>query len=79
MAGPEGLVLGGSGHLAFDGQVGKKLADFCLTHFRRMSFALKKDELSNPAHIGLLSAQAVMANSDGISNQVQEFGGRLGL
>jgi len=47
-------------------------------HLPWMPLAMKKDEPTNPLHIGVLGAQAVVLGSDPIPYLIEPFAGRLG-
>jgi hypothetical protein len=67
------LILRGSGHLAFRGQMSQKLAHLLCAHFVRMPFAVKEDETLNPIQIDLLGAQGIMLEADGLTDPIKEF------
>ena len=45
------MILCACGHTLVQSEMLKKLADFGFPHLDRMTFAVKKDKLSRPAHI----------------------------
>ena len=56
-------------------QVGEKGLDFGGAHLRRMAFAVKEDEASNPAHVGGFGADGVVFGAQNVAHPVQQFFG----
>jgi hypothetical protein len=50
------LILRAGGHTLVQSEMLKKLADFGLSHLDRMTFALKKNEMSRPVHVCVLGS-----------------------
>ena len=51
--------------------MGKELANLVSSHGGRMSYTIKKDEASDPAHIGLLGEYAVVFEAALVSHLVE--------
>lgn len=56
----EGLVLGGSRDLLFDGEMGKEGGNFLFPHFVGMALMVEQDETPDPIDVSLFGAQAVV-------------------
>lgn len=71
--GAKGLVLGGCGNVAFDGEVGEEGADFGCAHFCRMFFVVKEDIAPRPVNVDFLGAVGVMFGTQGIRQLIEQF------
>ena len=67
----ERLILRRGRNIPLDGKMGKERTDFGLAHLQRMPFPVKKDELFDPVHIGILGADAVMQCTDLFTNLIE--------
>ena len=50
------LILRAGGHTLVQSEMLKKLADFDFSHLDRMTFAVKKNEMSRPVHVCFLGS-----------------------
>lgn len=66
--GAEGLILGSGGDVAVDSQMREEVLDFAFAHCGRVTFAVKENEFSDPAHIGIFGANAVVSQAYFISH-----------
>ena len=64
--------------MTFDRQRGQKRFDMLLAKFRWVAQAMKMDVSSNPLHIRLLRAQAVVFRANGVAQLIEQFGGTHG-
>jgi hypothetical protein len=71
--GTEGLVLGRGADVALDGQVRQEAVDLGRAHLQRVPIAVEEDEAAHPGNVGLLGAQAAMAQPNGGAQPIQEF------
>ena len=55
------------------GQVRQVGSHFRFSHVGRVSFLVEEDEAPDPADVGLFGARAVVTESEGVANLVQEF------
>ena len=58
-------------------QVGQECFYFGSAHFGRMTHAVEKDVALDPVDVGLLGADRVMLEADGVANLIQKFFGVL--
>jgi len=77
--GAEGLVLGGGGYIAVDGQVGEEGFDVGRSHVAGMDvlagvFFVEEDEAFDPADVGLFGAIGIVLAAEGVTQLVQESG-----
>jgi len=75
--GAEGLVLRRSGGVLVHGQVSEEGLDFRHSHFLRMAFAVEQDEAGGPAGVGLLGADGVVLEADGVTDTSTELSAGL--
>lgn len=71
--GVEGLVLSGGGDLPFDRQMSQEGTDFGSAHILGMPFLTEEDVSSSPSHVGLLSAEGVMAQAHLVAEAIEEL------
>lgn len=76
--GVERLVLRGSCHFPFHGQVAQKGVHFGGAHIPGVPLSLKEDVSADPLQIGLFGAQAVVLDPEDFSNLIEELGRGLG-
>jgi hypothetical protein len=74
--GGESLVLGASGDVLLDGEVGEEVVDFRSTHVTGMSLVMEQDEASDPIGVGVFGAEGVVASLESLADEVEQFGGR---
>jgi hypothetical protein len=75
--GAEGLVLGGGGDVCLDGQVGQECFHLGGAHFDRVAHVVEKDVAFDPANVGLLGADGVVLETDGVADLSSSFFGRF--
>ena len=63
----DGLILCGSGYLAFANQVGDKLIDLCFCHFFGMAFVVVQDVFPDPLHVGFACPCGVLFDQNGVA------------
>ena len=68
--GAEGLLLRGSGHIFVHGQVGEKGFDFGGAHVVGMALVMEQDETCDPADVGLLGADGVVLEAQGVADMI---------
>jgi hypothetical protein len=68
----ERLVLRGRRDVGIGGEAGQERCDFWLAHLVGMALAMKEDEPTNPAGIGLFGARAVVACFDCEANAIEK-------
>ncbi len=73
--GAKGLILGGSGDGAVDGEMAEEGGDFFLAHLAWMGLVVKKDITPDPIRVGLLGAEGVMLDAEMPADAVEEFWG----
>ena len=77
--GAEGLVLGGRGDVAIDGQMGEIGFDVGRAHVAGMdvlagAFFVKEDEAFDPADVALFGAIGVVFATQGVAHLIEKFG-----
>ncbi|MCY1356712.1 hypothetical protein D9M69_431730 [compost metagenome] len=65
------LILRGSGNFSIHRQMRKKPLYLRRSHFRRMTQAMKADEIPHPLHIDILSTDRIMSNADLLTQLIQ--------
>ena len=58
--GAQGLVLGGGGHLLFNGQMGEEGFDFRFGHLVGMPFVMEEDVAFDPGEVAFFGAVGIM-------------------
>jgi hypothetical protein len=79
----EGLVLRRRRNVPVNGQMRQKAVDLGCAHLQRVTFVVEEDEALDPIDVGVLGADAVVANGAGLADPVQQpararLGGRRG-
>ena len=69
--GIEGAMLRQSRHLALDGQVCEKSADFICSSIRRMTRGMKQNKSLDPADVCFFRAQTHMLEAHDVSHVVE--------
>ena len=69
----ERLILGRSSDAFVDCQVREKRADFGLSHFIRMAFTVKEDELFDPAPVRLFGSEAIVFETNDGADLIDKF------
>ena len=72
--GAEGLVLRRGRDLPFDSQVREEGVDLGRAHLPRMTLVVEEDEALDPSGVGVLGADAVVADAAGRANLVEQPG-----
>ncbi len=72
------LVLGGSGDVSLDREIGEELRDFFFTHGVGVAFLVEKDVAANPIEVGLLGADAVMFHPQVPARAIEKLRSRRG-
>lgn len=72
--GVEGLVLGGGGDVALDGEVVEIGDDFGLAHLFGVALAVEEDEPLGPVEVGLLGADAIVAAAEDVAHLAEQPG-----
>lgn len=73
-----GLVLGGGRDLAHYREVRQKRLDLGCTHFAWMPLAVEENEASNPGHVLLFGAIAVVLDPETLPDLVEQAGAGVG-
>ena len=64
--GAECLVLGGSGDVLFDSEMGKEVLYFSDAHVFRVAFMMKEDVAFDPILVGLFGAVGIVFEAEGV-------------
>ncbi|MCG8348414.1 MAG: hypothetical protein MI924_11625 [Chloroflexales bacterium] len=70
----QGLVLGRSGDLFMDCQVGEEGFNFGRIHRAGMARVMKEDQALNPVGICFFSTDGIVLNPQDLANLIAEFG-----
>ncbi len=71
--GVEGLVLGGSGDLPPNGQIGEERFGLLLSYFLGIPFVVEEDKSFNRKDIGLFSGPGVVFPSNRLTDLIEKF------
>lgn len=71
--GAEGLILGGGGDGAIDGEMTEEGGDLGFAHGAGMAFAVEEDEAANPIEIRLFGTDAVVFDAEVPADAVEEL------
>jgi hypothetical protein len=76
-AGSVQRVLGGGSDISLHGQVGEKGLHFQCAHLGRMAHVMEVDVAFDPVEVGLLGADGVVSQADGVANTFDKLSAGL--